>query len=114
MAELSAAQGQLANQVADLKQQLGLDAALPRPSLAQAMAAVGKAQNEVGQVLSQMRTPEPGTKPAPRTAPASARALPSAAQAMSQAAQEITPVAAGDMGRLPAPAEAALQAALDA
>lgn len=49
---------------------------------------------------------------AQKSAPSSA--LDKAGQQLSQAAQDVTPAAAGDMGELPAPAQAALEQALNA
>ncbi|MBI5387115.1 MAG: hypothetical protein HZA90_20790 [Verrucomicrobia bacterium] len=115
LAELFAAKKEIDTKIGDLKQDLGLPPDSAGPSLADAMAAIEKAQGEVNQAMAQMTGAPPGLAESAQKPPAApASAMDAAARELGQAAQDITPVAAGDMGPLPAAAEAALQSALGA
>jgi hypothetical protein len=102
LSELLAAKEKIDSRIGELRQELGESPSDAGQSLADAAAALEKAQNEVSQAMSQMAAQE-ALPP---------RAMDAASQDLNQAAQDVTPVAAGDMGPLPPAAEIAVQSAL--
>jgi hypothetical protein len=122
LAELFAAKQQIDRQMDGLKQELGLQDGPGSQSTADAAAAIEKAQKEVDRAISELGDAPPGqrdplTKDQGESPPAAQKAAPvagmdAAAQELGQAAQDITPVAAGELGDIPPVAQAAVESAL--
>jgi hypothetical protein len=97
--ELYAAKKDIDSKINDLRNELGLPQDNAGQSLADAAAALEKAQQEVNQAQGEM---------------AAKQAMQSAAKLLDQALKDVSPIAAGEAGPLPAAADAAVQEAQEA
>ncbi len=97
--ELYAAKKDIDSKINDLKNELGLPQDDAAQNLADAAAAIEKAQKEVNEAQGEM---------------AAKQAMQAAAKMLDQALKDVSPIAAGEAGPLPAAAEAAVQQAQEA